>query len=199
MSRCSLLLFAAAVSGAASLSLHAVPAVDNTTQSTVRDGNGREATTWFKELDADHDGRLSQAEFSLARPERKQDWQKQSRADSASATDQDALRPEVFTELDQNRDGFLDEKEFFAGQQLLNVRGRLNRDGTRGNPTFNGEGTLGPAQTPGEEVDRDRAPRDPNPASSPSSDPLNSTAGGTSGSSNANGNANGNPAKPDGR
>lgn len=199
MSRLPLLLFTAAVSGLAGPALLAVPAVDNTTQSTVRDGNGREATAWFKELDANHDGRLSQAEFSLAHPERKQDWQKQSRAGSASATNQDALRPEVFTELDQNRDGSLDEKEFFTGQQLLNVRGRLNRDGTRGNSTLNGEGTLGPAQTPGEQVERDHAPRDPSPASSPSSDPLNSTAGGTSGSSNANGNANGNPAKSEER
>lgn len=74
----------------------------------------------FAELDADHDGRLTQTEFLVSIRGKQQWWR---RGESAARTEQNSATPEIFTALDRNRDHYVDAQEWEQGQQLLQSRG----------------------------------------------------------------------------
>jgi Ca2+-binding EF-hand superfamily protein len=62
----------------------------------------------FQRLDADGDGKVSRAEFLGSIRDKKHWWQLGRRAPS---TEQNSATPEMFTELDRNRDGYLTNQE----------------------------------------------------------------------------------------
>jgi hypothetical protein len=118
------------------------------------------AAAEFDQLDADRDGKISRKEFTRFTPEKGQDrkwWRKSDRA-AGEATETNAHTPEMFTALDQNKDGLLSRDELANGQRLQDLRGRINRDGPTGSPSLNNESKIPP---PAKDSTPAPAPRPP--------------------------------------
>lgn len=106
--------------------------------SVIAADDQKDPAAKFQSIDTDGDGRISQSEFTSAKREKKHWWNRSSTADSASAQ----KSPELFTQLDANRDGFLSSQEFEAGYD------GSSRGSTRGVTPSDSPSTVPPSDTP---------------------------------------------------